>query len=244
MYSLDFPTITPPNMRSTYVLIEQSELHHFLHELGVLHSWARNMASLSTSITSPTPLGASVGRPGPRYHADERPMPSDTFASSTWNTASSPEYYTAQPAPKPQAFQHNQNLNQHFGGMGQGYGGFEYREHTPMRHARPRPRDAGRQGAGLMGMCRSPPGCEARARGAWQPPIQNGPNRTPAITRTPNNPHRSQRGAMYVRPPRRERPQRNVGNAEVMDDEAEDSGGEEYVEEEDDQAAGDEREAR
>ncbi|KAH6881669.1 hypothetical protein BKA58DRAFT_6347 [Alternaria rosae] len=235
---------TSSNMRSTYVLIEQSELHNFLRELDVVHSWAKKMAGLSTLITSPAPLGMPAARSGPRYHAYERPRRPDPFAASAWNTPSEDEYYTTAPAPRPQQFQHNHHLNQHFGGMGQGYGGFEYREPAPMGYTRPPPRDEGRQGVGLMGMCRDQPGCEARARDVWPVPIRNGPHRTPVITRAPNNPYTPQRGAMFVSRPRRARPQGNAGNAEAMDDETEYREGEEYVEEAGDQVVGDEREAR
>lgn len=237
-------------MRSTYVLVEQSELHNFIHELEALNSWARKMAGLSTSITAPAPLGTRAVRPRPRHYADGRPTPPDPFDSSAWNTTTSGEYYTVPAAPRPQAFQHHQNLNQPFGGMGQGYGGFEYQEPAPMGYDfHPPPPGLVRGCAGLMGMRGDRLGGEIRERrGAsdrpCQAPVKNGPHRTPIITRVPNNSHTPQRGAMYVRRPRRVRPQRNAGNAGTMGDGSEDTEGEGYVEEEDDQVVGDEREAR
>jgi len=226
---------TPSNMRSTYFLIEQSELHTFLRELDALHSWARNMAGLSTSITAQVPLEIPAARPGPRFYGIERPRRPDPFAASAWYTPSEDEYHAAPPAPRPQHFQHHQNLNQPFGGMGQGYGGFEYRERGHMGYdfGPPSP-GLGRRGASSTGMCRDQSRGEARAKAAWSVPMQSGPHRTPVITRAPNNPHTPQRGAMFVRRPRRARPQRNAENAEVMGDgtEEEEEEEEEYVEQE------------
>jgi len=229
-------------MRSTYVLIEQSELQNFHRQLDALHAWARNMSGLSTSITTAAPLGMPAVRPEPRYHAVERPRPFDPFASSFWNTSSKDDYNTTPPAPRSQTFQHNQNFNRQFDGSRQGYENVEYREPAPMRHGSRLPPGAlGRRGAGSIDV----PCARHRASGRpWQAPVRNGPHRTPVITRVPDNSHTPQRGAMFVRRPRRARPQRNAGNAEAMDDEAEDSDGEEYVEEEDDRAVGDEQEAR
>ena len=226
---------TPSNMRSTYFLIEQSELHTFLRELDALHSWARNMAGLSTSITAQVPLEIPAARQGPRFYGIERPRRPDPFAASAWYTPSEDEYHAAPPAPRPQHFQHHQNLNQPFGGMGQGYGGFEYRERGHMGYdfGPPSP-GLGRRGASSTGMCRDQSRGEARARAAWSVPMQSGPHRTPVITRAPNNPRTPQRGAIFVRRPRRARPQRNAENAEVMSDRTEDEEeeDEEYVEEE------------
>jgi hypothetical protein len=215
-------------MRSTYVLIEQSELHDFLRELEALHSWARKLAGLSTSISSPAPLGMPAARPDRRPSGDAYSMPLDPFASSP-DTG-----YSSGPVLFPQA--HAPRYNE-----------------SPRRNlsygSRPPPHGIGRTNNGDVGAMyaertsREPHFME-RAGGPWKAPVTGGPHRTPNVTRAPGVAHTPQRGGMYARRRRRVRPERGAENAEVRDDDVEATDDEQYLQGEDGDAGVEERGGR
>jgi hypothetical protein len=224
-------------MRSTYVLIEQSELHNFLRELDSLRSWARKMAGLSTSITAPAPLGMPGSPPDMLFNP---------FASSPI-TDSSGDAFAPPPAPTPRRYLRNYNPNRVSGNMDQANSDFGYAQPGYLGHqSHPLAKGTGnRDCVGMRDVYFDRLASLSRSRaappGPWQAPVKNGPHLTPVITRAPNAAHVPQRGVRYVRRPRRVRPERNAGNVEVLGDETEDD---EYVEEEVDEEDTVEREAR
>jgi hypothetical protein len=204
-------------MRSTYVLVEQSELHDFLHELEALHSWARKMAGLSNSITAPMPLGMPAARPDRGSWGDAPTMLFDPFVSSPDTSYSSgPKLFQQSQAP-----QHNESLRWDLS-----YG------------SRPPPYGMGKGSNGDVGgmyseRTRGEPHCMARAGGPWKSPVIGGSHRTPNVTREPGVAHTPQRDGTYARRPRRVRPERGAENADVVEDDTEATENDQCLQEED-----------
>lgn len=230
-------------MPSTYVLIEQSELHDFLHDLEGLTFWATKMAGLSTSITAPAPLGIPNVRSD--NWVDAHPMSINPFASPTATTHPG-ESSIFPPSPRPLPSRRSQKLKHDIHGMGQGNRDAEFGGFGRLAHRNDAPEMPIGDYERIMGR----PKYEPRGRpmtgtgGPWQLPIKGGPHRTPNVTRAPSVPHTPQRGVRYVRRPRRVRPERDAGNEEAFGENPEDTENEEYVMEEDDNADVDEREVR
>ena len=221
-------------MPSKYVLIEQTELHDFLHDLEALYSWARKMAGLGTPITAPAALGAPVVRS--ERHPYARPMPLYPFASPSATTypSNSPIF---PPSPQAQPSRRNKKQKHHSYEIGQSNRDVGLAEFGPFPGGTSPPplRMPGRDGS-MWSSHINRQGCEPRERPIWQAPVKYGPHRTPNVTRAPSVPHTPQRGLRYVRRPRRVRAERNAGNAEAIVEDAEDTKDDEYVVEEDDDA--------
>lgn len=225
------------DMPSTYVLIEHSEFHDFLHDLEGLHSWARKMVGLGTSITAPAPLGMRPMRPGRNAWAETGLMGLNPF-----NSPPAPNYYGGlgglDPTSRPQQPRYNQKSKQPFCNHGHGKRNVGLAELNRFAHGAQPP---------SLGMSENEyGGCQGRPmeRPMWQAPIKGGPHRTPNITRASAVVHTAQRGVRYVRRPRRARPGRDAVNAEASIEDVDDAEDDEYVVEEDEDADVEEREER
>ncbi|KAG9193465.1 hypothetical protein G6011_03500 [Alternaria panax] len=228
-------------MSSAYILIEQPELHSFLHDLEALHFWARNMAGLGTSITALAPLAKPAIRSDRNPYA--RPVPLNPFTSSPTTTYPA-ESSIFPPSPRSRPSRRDGKPKILFCDMGQGKQEFELfpGENRPPSFGMPD------RSGGMQSGVTARQGCKSRGfpqngrRVSWKAPVQRGPHRTPNITRAPDVAHTPQRGVRFVRRPRRVRPEWDATDA-AMEEETEDTEDEEYVVEEDDNADLDEGKA-